>query len=110
MQFIAGGMEISLIVAVDFTGSNGDPVEQTSLHYIHPDAGKTAEGSFYNEYQRAMMAVGNVLEPYDTDKMFPMFGFGAKVRQSDGHYTACSHCFPLGSGPSHEVAGMMKVT
>jgi len=102
-------MEISLIVAIDFTGSNGDPSEQTSLHYIDPNASLNVEGAFYNEYQRAIMAVGNVLQPYDTDKMFPVFGFGAKLRQSDGHFSACNHCFPLGGGACHEVTGIMKV-
>jgi hypothetical protein len=24
--------------------------------------------------------VGGVLEPYDTDKLYPVYGFGAKVR------------------------------
>ena len=32
-----------------------------------------------NTYQQAIQAVGNVLEPYDTDKLYPVYGFGAKV-------------------------------
>jgi hypothetical protein len=36
VQFLAGGCEISLIAAIDFTGSNGDPAEPSSLHYISP--------------------------------------------------------------------------
>lgn len=32
-----------------------------------------------NSYQQAIQAVGNVLEPYDTDKLYPVYGFGAKV-------------------------------
>lgn len=36
LQFIAGGCEISMITAIDFTGSNGDPEEPSSLHYISP--------------------------------------------------------------------------
>jgi hypothetical protein len=36
LQFLAGGCEISLIAAIDFTGSNGDPAEPSSLHYISP--------------------------------------------------------------------------
>ena len=39
-QFLTGGCEISLITAIDFTGSNGDPVMPNSLHYMNP-TGKT---------------------------------------------------------------------
>jgi len=35
-QFITGGCEISLIAAIDYTGSNGDPDMPSSLHYISP--------------------------------------------------------------------------
>lgn len=33
LQFIAGGMHISLVVAIDFTASNGDVLNPSSLHY-----------------------------------------------------------------------------
>src|SRR6185295_18762851 len=34
LDYIAGGTEINLVVAIDFTGSNGDPRTPKSLHYI----------------------------------------------------------------------------
>src|SRR6266496_4790879 len=34
LDYIAGGTEINLVVAIDFTGSNGDPKSPKSLHYI----------------------------------------------------------------------------
>ena len=37
IQFIAGGCEISLVVAIDFTASNGDPAMPNSLHYCNPN-------------------------------------------------------------------------
>ena len=36
LQFLSGGCEISLIAAIDYTGSNGDPDMPSSLHYISP--------------------------------------------------------------------------
>ena len=30
-------MEMNFVVAIDFTGSNGDPRLPSSLHYIHPN-------------------------------------------------------------------------
>lgn len=64
VDFIRGGIEINLIVAIDFTGSNGDPREPQSLHYINP--------TYPNEYIRAIRSVGQVLAPYDSDKQFPV--------------------------------------
>lgn len=44
-------------IAIDFTGSNGDPRTPSSLHYINPQG--------YNEYLAAIWAVGNVIQDYD---------------------------------------------
>jgi hypothetical protein len=30
---VAGGLQISLVVAIDFTASNGDPLSPDSLHF-----------------------------------------------------------------------------
>ncbi|TNN85826.1 Copine-4 [Liparis tanakae] len=58
-------------VAIDFTASNGDPRNSCSLHYIHPYQP--------NEYLKALVAVGEICQDYDSDKMFPAFGFGALI-------------------------------
>jgi hypothetical protein len=94
-----GGCEISLAVGIDFTGSNGDPREPTSLHYLDPS------GRNWNVYQHALHSVASVLEPYDSDKKYPVFGFGAKVRLADGSFSPAQHCFPV-SGGSVEVPGI----
>ena len=33
-----------------------------------------------NPYQGAISAVGRILDTYDTNKLYPVYGFGAKVR------------------------------
>uniref|UniRef100_A0A8C1IG26 Copine-2 n=1 Tax=Cyprinus carpio TaxID=7962 RepID=A0A8C1IG26_CYPCA len=58
-------------VGIDFTASNGNAREPSSLHYINP------MGS--NEYLSAIWAVGQIIQDYDTDKMFPALGFGAQL-------------------------------
>jgi hypothetical protein len=83
MDYIAGGTEIGLVVAVDFTASNGDPKQRTSLHYLTPTEP--------NEYAKAIIAVGEILAPYDSDNMYPVYGFGAKVPPA----MKTSHMFPL---------------
>jgi len=97
-EFIQGGCEINMIVAIDFTGSNGDPQAPDSLHYIDP-SGKL------NAYQAAISAVGNVLEKYDTDKKYSVFGFGARVRLPTGEFSPVQHCFQVYGGGT-EVSGV----
>uniref|UniRef100_A0A668AZK1 Copine-3 n=1 Tax=Myripristis murdjan TaxID=586833 RepID=A0A668AZK1_9TELE len=76
-------------VAVDFTGSNGDPRSPQSLHYISPQG--------VNEYLTAIWSVGNVIQDYDSDKMFPAFGFGAQIPPT----WQVSHEFPLNFNPAN---------
>uniref|UniRef100_A0A3P9NMD8 Copine-3 n=1 Tax=Poecilia reticulata TaxID=8081 RepID=A0A3P9NMD8_POERE len=76
-------------IAIDFTGSNGDPISPQSLHYISPDG--------YNEYLQAIWAVGNVIKDYDSTKMFPVFGFGAQIPPS----WQVSHEFPINFNPAN---------
>uniref|UniRef100_A0A8C8JCJ5 Copine-2 n=1 Tax=Oncorhynchus tshawytscha TaxID=74940 RepID=A0A8C8JCJ5_ONCTS len=79
------------IVGIDFTASNGNPREASSLHFINP------LGS--NEYLSAILAVGQIIQDYDTDKMFPALGFGAqlppdwKVRCWFVLVSMCDSCF-----------------
>ncbi|CAB1334707.1 unnamed protein product [Coregonus sp. 'balchen'] len=71
LDYIMGGCQIQFTVAIDFTASNGDPHNSCSLHYIHPYQP--------NEYLKALVAVGEICQDYDSDKMFPAFGFGARI-------------------------------
>ncbi|KAJ3148733.1 hypothetical protein HDU89_004583 [Geranomyces variabilis] len=82
LDYLAGGTSLALACAIDFTGSNGAPNLPTSLHYRNPTRP--------NHYQEAIHAVGTILEPYDADCQFPVYGFGAKL--TDG---SISHCFAL---------------
>uniref|UniRef100_A0A1A8EYL0 Copine III n=2 Tax=Nothobranchius TaxID=28779 RepID=A0A1A8EYL0_9TELE len=83
LDYIMGGCQINFTIAIDFTGSNGDPKSPRSLHYINPQG--------YNEYLAAIWAVGNVIQDYDSDKMFPAFGFGAQIPPT----WQVSHEFPI---------------
>ncbi|XP_037612361.1 copine-3-like isoform X2 [Sebastes umbrosus] len=89
LDYIMGGCQINFTIAIDFTGSNGNPSTPQSLHYINPQG--------YNEYLAAIWAVGNVIQDYDSDKMFPAFGFGALIPPS----WQVSHEFPINFNPSN---------
>ncbi|XP_030624036.1 copine-3 isoform X2 [Chanos chanos] len=83
LDYIMGGCQINFTVGVDFTGSNGNPKSPDSLHYISPQG--------VNEYLNAIWSVGLVIQDYDSDKLFPAFGFGAQIPPQ----WQVSHEFPL---------------
>jgi len=64
--------QLNFIVAIDYTGSNGDPRDPKSLHYFDPVHQN-------NQYTNAIRAVGDIVQEYDSDKQFPAYGFGAKL-------------------------------
>lgn len=94
VDYLTGGCEIEMCVAVDFTGSNGDPRKPGTLHYIHPDGQ-------LNDYEKALTAVGAIIARYDSDQTFPAWGFGAK------YGGAIQHCFQIGNAP--ELQGIQGV-
>ncbi|CAB4000096.1 copine-3-like isoform X1, partial [Paramuricea clavata] len=99
LDYIMGGCQVNFTVGVDFTASNGNPSNPTSLHFISP----------YNpnEYVQALVAVGSVCQDYDTDKMFPAYGFGAKLPPNG----QVLHDFALNFNPSNpncqEITGIV---
>merc|ERR1719228_2026296 len=72
LDYIQGGTQVNFTVAVDFTGSNGNPKQPSSLHYQDP-TGRP------NQYVTAITSVGDIIQDYDSDKMFPALGFGARI-------------------------------
>ena len=94
LDYLRGGMQINLTVAIDFTGSNGPPDQKNSLHYKHAE--KT-------QYEIAIEACGNIVGYYDYDQKFPAFGFGAKFYGNP----EISNCFPLNGNPNDpEISGI----
>ena len=99
LDYIQGGTQVNFTLAVDFTGSNGNPADPRSLHYKDP-SGRP------NQYVTAISAVGEIVQDYDSDKMFPALGFGARVPPS----WEVSHEFYLNLSPeSPFCAGLAGV-
>eukprot|EP00004_Rigifila_ramosa_P020703 TRINITY_DN540_c0_g1_i1.p1 TRINITY_DN540_c0_g1~~TRINITY_DN540_c0_g1_i1.p1 ORF type:complete len:566 (-),score=171.68 TRINITY_DN540_c0_g1_i1:15-1691(-) len=98
LDYVANGFELSLVFAIDFTASNGHPANPQSLHFrpqTHP-----------NDYQTAIMGIGNIVGAYDSDKNFPALGFGARLAPG----APASHCFFMNMNPSNpEVNGIQGV-
>lgn len=36
MSIVSGGLEMNLIVGIDYTASNGPPMDPRSLHFLDP--------------------------------------------------------------------------
>ncbi len=94
VDYISGNCELSMCVAIDFTGSNGDPRKPGTLHHFSHD------GSM-NCYEKAISAVGGILSKYDSNQRFPVWGFGAK------YGGIVRHCFQVGH--EQEVLGVRGI-
>ena len=66
MDYLSDGWQINCAFAIDYTASNGAPEQKDSLHFI----------GLSNQYEDVIKNVGVIIEPYDSDKLFPVFGFG----------------------------------
>ncbi|CAI5782385.1 copinecopine-7 [Podarcis lilfordi] len=90
LDYIMGGCQIHFTVAIDFTASNGDPRNSCSLHYINPYQP--------NEYLKALVAVGEICQDYDSDKKFSALGFGARIPPN----YEISHDFAINFNPNDD--------
>ena len=85
LDFITSGVRIGLSIGIDFTGSNGHPLDEGTLHSL--------KGQMPSDYERAIRACGNIVAYYDYDQLFPVFGFGAIINSSP--IKEASMCFNL---------------
>lgn len=99
LDYIKAGAQLHFVIAIDFTASNGDPAYPDSLHYLDP------MGRRMNSYEQALMAVGNIIKPYDTMGLFAGFGFGAKL---NGPHNPPTHLFPLNGNDQHPYVSSIE--
>ena len=99
LDYVYGGCEISLMIGIDFSKSNGILNSKKNYHGL--------TGDEPNDYILAIKTVGEILEYYDTDKLIPVYGFGAKLPPSQN---VVSHCFALnGDIFNPEIKGISSV-
>lgn len=94
---LGGGLQINLITAIDFTASNGDPLRPDSLHYL------TSDG--LNQYEACITSIGEVVCPYDSDQLFPVFGFG--LYYGNRNYE-CTNINFQGGGSVYGLSGILN--
>lgn len=77
------------LLSLSLIASNGDPNSPTSLHYTGSQD--------LNQYEQALTAVGEIIQDYDSDKLFPVLGFGARIPP----HGLVSHEFFVNMHPSY---------
>ena len=94
-DYVRSGLQLNMITAIDYTASNRDPRDPRSLHYLRTDG-------MMNQYETCIYSVGSVLCPYDSDQLFPVYGFGGKING------VVNHCFPLTFNPENPNVAQLQ--
>ena len=93
LEYLQAGLEISLIIGIDFSNKN-------SFHDISTEKP--------NNYERAIKACGGILANYDTDQLFPVYGLGIVLEETE----IMNPCFPINfqSNPCvFTIDGVLKI-
>lgn len=82
--YVMNGLDINLIIGIDYTCSNGQPNNKKSNHYLEPNGA-------YNDYENAILSCCQIVGNYDSDKIYPVYGFGGQLHTEKD----VNHCFPI---------------
>ena len=74
LKLLKEGLNLDLSIAIDFTGSNGDPIYENSLHYI--------SNGFINNYEKAMRESIKIISMYNKGNKYNVYGFGAQFMEN----------------------------
>eukprot|EP01099_Mayorella_cantabrigiensis_P008934 TRINITY_DN915_c0_g1_i2.p1 TRINITY_DN915_c0_g1~~TRINITY_DN915_c0_g1_i2.p1 ORF type:complete len:303 (+),score=62.74 TRINITY_DN915_c0_g1_i2:813-1721(+) len=97
LEYFTAGLELNLMIALDFTVSNGNLFFPGSLHF---EDEKTV-----SEYAQAITAVANIIAPYDSDCVFPTYTFGGMIDQKTNH---CAPIHRNGSALCEGIDGVLE--
>ena len=93
LDYLKAGVRICLSIGIDFTGSNGHPLDEGTLHALNFNKP--------NDYERAIKYCGDILAYYDYDQLFPVYGFGAIINSSNNK--EASMCFNLNFSDNPDI-------
>lgn len=96
IQLLQENLQLNLNIGIDFTGSNGHYLDAGTLHYL---------SNIPNLYEAAIKECGEIVGAYDSDKIFPVYGFGALLPNSK----EVSHCFPINLSNDPNIKGIDNV-
>ena len=96
IDYITGGCKLQVCVGIDYSETNGDPRDMRSLHY------QSGNDDVLNAYEYAIKAVVEVVSKYDDEKMYPVWGFGARFAGK------LQNCFQVGESEVRGVEGVLN--
>ena len=100
VDYLTSGMQMAMVLCIDFTRSNLDQTSPASLHYHTKNV--------QSQYYQAIQQVGSIVLEYDTDKLVPCYGFGAKVNMPNfSSHDYVHNYFPLNG--SEENPNLLKM-
>ena len=95
-------MQINLEIAIDYTKSNKPPNDPASNHYLNNNG--------LNDYEIAIKSCCEILAPYDSDQLFPVYGFGGIPLLLNGRpNNSVSHCFNINFQEDAEIHGIDNI-
>ena len=71
IKLLKKGLNLDLSIAIDFTGSNGNPYGDYSLHKI--------KNGFINNYEKAIREHYKIISIYNKKDKYDVYGFGADI-------------------------------
>ena len=71
IKLVNKGLNLDLSIAIDFTGSNGNPENDDSLHKI--------KDGFINNYEKTIRENNKIISIYNKKDKYDVYGFGAKI-------------------------------
>ena len=83
LEKIFKNCQINLYIAIDYTESNINPKNKSSLHYIY--------GKAPNDYEKVIRSCEDIISNYNTNQLFPVYGFGGIPEGKK----EVSHCFNI---------------
>jgi len=100
IDYLKEGTQLNVAVAIDYTGSNGEPKNPNSLHRM--------TGNPPNEYYQAISNICPIILNYDSDGNVPVYGFGGVPPSTK----QVSHCFSITNDPNkpevHRLEGILQ--
>ena len=83
LKLLQKGLNIELIIAIDFTQSNGNINNPSCLHYIKDD--------FVNNYEKGIREIYDIFSIYNKSNQYDLFGFGGL----NYYFNNCKYCFDI---------------
>ena len=97
VSLLQTGTKINLSVAIDFTQSNGDPNDKSSLHYLPLGSD--------NLYSFAARSIIDGINNFSSDQNIDCYGYGARLPQHD----KTSNVFPINLSKNPSCGGLEEV-